>query len=88
MYSRDAASRGRSAEGEPWHPEVCFARERGVPGERRTLPGNDRVRRGGAWAAGKAADMVAVRGDPLADVTELQRVRFVMKGGRVYRSER
>jgi hypothetical protein len=31
-----------------------------------------------------AADLVGA-GDPLADVTELQRVRFVMKGGRVHR---
>ena len=42
----------------------------------------------GTLAPGKAADMVAVRGDPLADVTELQRVRFVMKGGRVHRADR
>jgi imidazolonepropionase-like amidohydrolase len=42
----------------------------------------------GTLAPGKAADLVAVRGDPLADVTELQRVRFVMKGGTVHRAER
>lgn len=35
----------------------------------------------GAWA-----DLIAVRGDPLADVTVLERPSFVMKGGRVYRS--
>jgi imidazolonepropionase-like amidohydrolase len=39
----------------------------------------------GAVAAGRYADMVAVRGDPLADITELERVRWVMKGGTVYR---
>ncbi|MES2114900.1 MAG: amidohydrolase family protein, partial [Pseudomonadota bacterium] len=42
----------------------------------------DRV---GAIAAGKFADIIAVRGDPLADVAELTRVSFVMKGGAVIR---
>jgi len=44
----------------------------------------DRV---GAIEKGKFADLVAVSGDPLADITELQRVKFVMKGGRVYLNE-
>ena len=39
----------------------------------------------GSLAPGKAADIVAVRGDPLADVSALQQVRFVMKGGTVYK---
>lgn len=41
----------------------------------------------GSLVPGKAADLVAVHGDPLSDITELQRVRFVMKGGVVYKSD-
>lgn len=42
----------------------------------------------GAIAPGLFADIVAVNGDPLKDITELERVRFVMKGGEVYKNER
>lgn len=42
----------------------------------------------GRLAAGRYADVVAVAGDPLQDVTELTRVRFVMKGGVVVRNDR
>ena len=41
----------------------------------------------GSIDKGKYADMVAVSGDPLADITELQRVKFVMKGGKVVRND-
>lgn len=41
----------------------------------------------GSLEAGKFADLVAVQGDPLADISELQRVRFVMKDGRVIRND-
>ena len=41
----------------------------------------------GSIEKGKYADLIAVSGDPLADITELQRVKFVMKGGRVVRNE-
>ena len=41
----------------------------------------------GAIAPGKFADLVAVAGDPVADVTELERVRFVMKDGEVVRND-
>ena len=42
----------------------------------------DRV---GSIETGKFADLIAVRGDPLTDVTELERVSFVMKGGIVHK---
>lgn len=41
----------------------------------------------GRIAPGMPADLIAVPGDPLVDVTELERVRFVMKGGVVYRDD-
>jgi imidazolonepropionase-like amidohydrolase len=41
----------------------------------------------GALEPGKFADLVAVSGDPIADFTELERVRFVMKDGQVVRNE-
>ena len=41
----------------------------------------------GSLDKGKYADLVAVSGDPLADITELQRVKFVMKGGKVIRND-
>ena len=41
----------------------------------------------GRLAPGMPADLIAVSGDPLSDVTELERVRFVMKGGQVFRQD-
>ena len=41
----------------------------------------------GTIEAGKWADIVAVSGDPLKDISELGRVKFVMKGGTVYRND-
>ncbi len=40
----------------------------------------------GSIAAGKYADLVAVKGDPLADIAVLKKIDFVMKGGEIYKS--
>jgi imidazolonepropionase-like amidohydrolase len=53
-----------------------------VPAE--LLGWSDKV---GTIEPGKWADLVAVSGDPLKDITELQRVKFVMKAGTVYKNE-
>lgn len=50
-----------------------------------TLMGwNDRI---GSVEPSKFADLVAVEGDPTHDITELERVKFVMKGGHVFKNE-
>jgi imidazolonepropionase-like amidohydrolase len=41
----------------------------------------------GSITAGKSADIVAVAADPLADVSVLEHVQFVMKEGKVYKQE-
>jgi imidazolonepropionase-like amidohydrolase len=41
----------------------------------------------GSITKGKFADLVAVSGNPLTDITELQRVKFVMKGGKIIRND-
>lgn len=45
---------------------------------------SDRV---GTLSAGKFADLIALDGDPLKDVNELSKVKFVMKGGAIVRDE-
>jgi len=45
---------------------------------------SDRI---GSIEPGKLADIVAVSGDPLADITELEQVKFVLKDGVVYRND-
>jgi imidazolonepropionase-like amidohydrolase len=41
----------------------------------------------GSIEKGKYADLVAVAGDPLKDISEMERVKFVMKGGKVVRND-
>jgi imidazolonepropionase-like amidohydrolase len=41
----------------------------------------------GAIENGKYADIIAVLGDPLRDISELEKVKFVMKGGEILRNE-
>ena len=41
----------------------------------------------GSVRSGRYADIIAVNGDPVADITEMQRVQFVMKGGKVYKTD-
>jgi imidazolonepropionase-like amidohydrolase len=41
----------------------------------------------GSITKGKFADLVALSGDPLTDITETQRVKFVMKGGEIFRND-
>jgi imidazolonepropionase-like amidohydrolase len=56
----------------------------GTSGAAELLGWSDKM---GSIEAGKWADMVAVSGDPLKDITELQHVKFVMKGGSVFKNE-
>ena len=41
----------------------------------------------GEIRAGEFADIIAVEGDPLKDISTVERVRFVMKGGQVFRDD-
>ena len=81
-----AAPGGARAPREVWitiERDVLSAFEAG-PADADAVGWADRI---GSIEKGKYADMIAVSGDPLSDITELQRVRFVMKGGKVIRSK-
>ncbi len=74
--------------------EIAYRAELGEPAMRAIVSATslnaeimgwqDRV---GAVTPGKLADVIAVNGNPLTDISTLQHVRFVMKGGTVYRNE-
>jgi len=49
-----------------------------------TIGWEDRV---GTIEKGKYGDLIAVAGDPLSDITEMSRIKFVMKGGRIVRND-
>jgi imidazolonepropionase-like amidohydrolase len=42
----------------------------------------------GSILPGYTADLVAVKGNPISDITAMKDVLFVMKGGRVYRNDK
>jgi imidazolonepropionase-like amidohydrolase len=70
----------RVREGEPPMQAIVSATKLAA----RVLRWEDRI---GTVEAGKFADLIAVEGDPLADISLLERVQWVMKGGVVYRDE-
>jgi len=91
-YGTDAVA---GAHGREVEDVVCLVKEVGADPMRvlteatsvnaESIGLGDRI---GSIAPGLEADLVAVDGDPLADITAVRRVRFVMKGGQVYRNDR
>jgi imidazolonepropionase-like amidohydrolase len=59
---------------------LCSATQRAAE----LMAWQDRV---GSLERAKFADVIAVSGDPLSDITELERVKFVMKGGVVVKND-
>src|SRR5262245_11248124 len=85
-----AGAHGRSAEEIIYRVQVAGQAARDALRDTTSLNAQslnlgDRI---GSIAPGFAADLVAVDGDPLQDITALRRVVFVMKGGKVYKNVR
>ncbi len=76
--AKECAVRGQLGEA----PMACIVAATSLDAE--IMGWSDRV---GSVEAGKYADLIAVPGDPLRDITQLQKVGFVMKGGAVVREE-
>jgi imidazolonepropionase-like amidohydrolase len=73
---------------------ICRVNEGGQPAADALVSATSRAaeslglgRQIGAVAPGLEADIIAVRGNPLSDITALKRVSFVMKGGTVVRHD-
>jgi imidazolonepropionase-like amidohydrolase len=83
-----AGAHGRSAEEIIYRVQVAGQSARDALRDATSLNAQslnlgDRI---GSIADGFEADLIAVDGDPLQDITALRRVVFVMKGGRVYKN--
>ncbi len=83
-YAHGTQALDFEALGKRAHLTTARAMQSGTMVNAEAMGWGDRV---GSVEVGKFADLVAVTGDPLADITELQRVKFVMKGGKVIRNE-
>ena len=83
-----AGAHGRSAEEIIYRVQVAGqpARDALVDSTSRNAQSLNLTDRIGALAAGLDADLIAVDGDPMKDITSLRRVVFVMKGGVVYKN--
>jgi imidazolonepropionase-like amidohydrolase len=91
VYGTDAVA---GAHGHNAEDLVCRVKEAGQPPLDAIVSATSRAARSlgladqiGEITPGMQADLIAVEGDPSRDITALRRVRFVMKGGRVYRHE-
>jgi len=92
VYGTDAVAGAHGREAEDM---VCLVKEVGADPMRvlaeatsvnaESMGLGDRI---GSIAPGMQADLVAVAGNPLQDITAVRDVRFVMKGGQVFRNDR